>query len=1826
MSQGRKLPAQAEVVHESERTRVTRLFFPGRTVIRKEPLGPDAQRRLQHELAMLDRLCDVGGIAHLLKAPQYPGSIVEEDVGGASLAGLAKPLAVDELIGLAVELARVVAGMHRQGVMHRDITPANIVISRDGAPYLVDFALATSFAGIRPEFTHHTEIVGTLAYLAPEQTGRTGRSVDQRADLYALGATLYELATGEPPFGSGDPLRLTHDHLARVPVPPAEVNRALPGLLSAIIMHLLEKEPDNRYRTAEGVIYDLERLRASARHPHARPAATALRVGERDFPLRLLPPSRLVGRDDEVAALEAAFEDATSGRCRGVLISGAPGVGKTSLVDALPTVVTDGDGWLVTGKFDPYRRDLEFDAINQAFRALGRLLLAEPEDELAKVRERILEAVGANAGLLTAVVPEFAALLAVPPDPGDPLTAQVRVQRASVQVLRVVASRKRPVVLFVDDLQWAGRTPVGFVDLVLSEEPVDGLLLVAAYREDDVDATHPLAAPLSRWREQAGVRHLRLGNLPLPSLVTMVAEMLHVGWAEAAGLAEVIEPHTSGNPYETVELLNALRRDGVLAATPAGWRWDRGAVRAHLGESVVTGLLMAQVEAMPTPSRAMVEAMACLGGRADLSLLQTATGDPAGEDPAGEVDQRLAPALDAGLLVVEPGPREAVSFRHDRIREAILGGLDPQRRRALQLAMARRLAEVPELYAVAAEQYLPVADAVDDAAERRVVVGLLRRAADQAALVGDHSLVNALLAAALRLTDPGQVTTLVELHTGCHAALFNLGRLDEADQEYRTIEGLCTTALQRADATCVQVLNLTHRKRFAEAVVLGVESLRELGIAVPAADRLAKELDRQFEFLYRWLDHTEAADDLARPDITEPTLLAASRLLNAVLPAAYLIPDLVTHAWLSLEAVRIWFEHGPCRTLVGPAGIAAFAAVALRGDYAAGYRALRRFLDLGEACGYEPDTSQLRFLFAIQSWCFEPVENGVQAARRAREGLTAGGDNVYAGYTFYTTTRGLLDCAPSLDGLVAEVEAGLAFARRIGSEQTVESLDSYLWLAAVLRGESQAAVGEALPIDRHAASPVALLQAHICHAMAAAILDDPAALTRHSAAAMPLLPADMGSYPTAGAYLLHGLALAGQARAAHGDERGRLLSELDDVARWLAARAADAPANFLHLLRWVDAERAWAVGDFQAAVLAFDAARREVARRQRPWHRALIAERAARFHLAHGAEHTGYDLLAQARQDYLAWGATAKAAQLDWAYPTLRPQADATSGHRGERSGDLPYHRSTVTTGTIDLLGILSVSQALSSETSVEGLHQRVAQALRAMTGATDVHLLLWSADRQVWLLPTPGSGGTVLADGTGHGLAVPMSVLRYAQRMREPLVVSDVIHDDRFARDPYFTGITCCSLLALPILNRGTLQALLLLENRLIRSAFSTERLDGVKLIVGQLAVSLDNAQLYAGFRRIADEQTALRRVATLVARGVAPDHVFTVVAQEVGALFGADGTTIMRFEPDREATLMGGSGFTHSPPGSRGKLDPDSAMASVQATGRAARRDVDDPMSASLTGPLSEGVRSAVASPIVVEARVWGVMGVASRRERLPTDTEQRLADFTELVATAIANAESRAELTTSRARIVATADQTRRRFERDLHDGAQQRLVSLALQLRAAQAEVPPELGELGAELGHAVAEATDALDELRDLARGIHPPSLAKGLGPALRALVRRAPIPVDLDLSVQGRLPEHVEVSAYYVVAEALTNATKHARASTVTVTAEADTAAAVLHVAVRDDGAGGADFTRGTGLVGLKDRVEALGGEIFLDSPPGTGTSLRVDLPLTATNSGVTFR
>ncbi|HEY2079989.1 MAG TPA: GAF domain-containing sensor histidine kinase, partial [Streptosporangiaceae bacterium] len=381
--------------------------------------------------------------------------------------------------------------------------------------------------------------------------------------------------------------------------------------------------------------------------------------------------------------------------------------------------------------------------------------------------------------------------------------------------------------------------------------------------------------------------------------------------------------------------------------------------------------------------------------------------------------------------------------------------------------------------------------------------------------------------------------------------------------------------------------------------------------------------------------------------------------------------------------------------------------------------------------------------------------------------------------------------------------------------------------------------------------------------------------------------------------------------------------------------------------------------------------------------------------------------------------------------------------------------------------------------------------------------------------------------------------------------------------------------------------------------------------------ATAIANAQARVELRGFAEEQAALRRVATLVARGAPPEQVFATVTQEAGRLLGVHHAVMGRYSPEGAVVVASWSSTSAAVPvGTEWITGGRNLHTTVTQTHQPAR--IDNYTGA--TGPAAEarevGVRSGVAVPISVEGRLWGLMVVSSTREEpLPADTEARLAAFTELAATAIANSETQAALAASRARIVVTADQTRRRIERDLHDGAQQRLVSLALQLREARAAVPPGAGKLAQQLGDAVTDVMSVLDELRETARGLHPAILAEGgLRPALAALARRSVIPVRLDVQVPARLPEQAEIAAYYVVAEALTNTAKHSHATAVDVQVSAS--ADIVRVRVRDDGLGGADLAHGSGLVGLRDRTEALGGQLSLDSPPGAGTGIEITLPL----------
>ena len=1460
-----------EVLYDSERTRVIRVRSADglRSVVRKLPLGSGAADRLCRELSVLRRLDGVEGTPQLAPGAADDGVLVFVDTPACTLAALPVPWQVGPLLEVACGLAGSLAAVRRRGVVHRDVCPANILIpvvngvpAFGRQPILIDFELSTMLAEDRFAAVLEQGLAGTLPYLAPEQTGRTGRPVDYRADLYALGATLYELATGEPPFGrDGDPLALIHDHLARVPVPPAEVNPQIPGLLSAIIMRLLDKEPEQRYQSGEGLAHDLARLR----NAHGRGAPTDFVLGERDFPMRLAPPARLVGREGALAELRALFAAAVAG-ARGVaMVTGAPGVGKTALIEQLRPMVSAAGGRFVTGKFDQYRRNLGADAVLRAFCALGAQLLAEPDEEVARLRVRLLDVLGADAGLAAAVMPPFATLLGVAPeqDVDEPWRTVARIRRASLEVLRAVAGSAHPVVLFVDDLQWAGPAAFGFLDVVLDEPELPGVLVLGAFREAEVDAAHPLTAVLARLRRtDGGGGELHLANLTPGDLGALLAEMLRLPAIEAAPLAEALGARTGGNPFDTLELLNALRREGALVPEGERWCWDPVTVRRFVSKGDVVDLLAARIEALPAPARHLLEVMACLGGDVDLQLLRVACGEP-----AAVIDTWLLPGVEDGLVVVDRDDAAVASFRHDRVQQATHARLEPHERARLHLAVARRLAVEPDYALAAAQQYLSAVDTLpgelSDPDERREVASLLRSAATAARLVSNYTAAEKLLAAAIRVVDHADAV-FRELQTDWHAALCSLGRLADADEVYQLLAADGPDPVAHADAACAQIVSLTNRGLFAEALALGLDLLDRLGVAVPHGDALGPAIGAGLDALYAWLADGDAEDDLRRPELTDPRLVAVARVINRLTPPAF-FSDQATLAWLVLQAGKIWAGHGPAAALVGPFSYVALVTISVRGDYQAGYQAVRRVLAVGEARGYEPDTSQAKFLHAVGTiaW-FEPLEAGVRLAHDARDGLLRGGDLQNAANTYHASMPQTFDCAADLDALAAEVDAALALCERIGYDHSTAAFQSYHQLNRALRGETAAPgsfTDDTFDSGAHLAAltgnPVAAAVFHITRAVAAAVFSDSAALTRHITAMTPLLPAITATYDNAQAHALAALSAAARVRDGEGEQRAAALADLDRSRDFLAERAADQPGNFRHLHHLAEAERAWATGDFAAAAAAFDAAACDASGAVRPWHAALIAERAGLFFLAHRMEHVAQHLLLEACRGYAGWGAHGKVRQMHQQHPFL---ASALAAARTSTAGATTLGTSqsvNVSTEVIDLMAVLEAARALSSETDLDRLRQRVEQVLSAMTGATTVRVILWDDHTNGWALPTDtGHEALSLPEAASRGL-LPLTALRYAERTREPMLIDDTSRDDRVARDPYLAGMQQCSLLVVPVLSQGVPRAMLLLENRLTRRAFSPGRLDAVLLIAGQLTVSIDNALVYASLERKVAERT---------------------------------------------------------------------------------------------------------------------------------------------------------------------------------------------------------------------------------------------------------------------------------------------------------------------------------------------------------------------------------
>ena len=623
--------------------------------------------RLAHEHGLKEEL-DGGWAVRPLDIVRDGGRtmLVLEDIGDFEPLErlLGAPLEVESFLRLAIGIAVAVGKMHQRGLVHKDVKPANILVNcADGAARLTGFGIATRLTRERqapepPEF-----IAGTLAYMAPEQTGRMNRSVNSRSDLYALGVTFYRMLTGILPFTAAEPLEWVHCHIARNPTPAAERLKTVPAALSDIVMKLMAKTAEARYQTAAGVERDLRRCRAQW---EAERRIDPFLLGERDLPDRLMIPEKLYGREHEVEALLAAFDRIVAGRAPElVLVAGQAGVGKSAVVHELHRALAPSRSLFASGKFDEYKRDIPYASLTQALKDLIRPLLGKNEAELAHWRDALTTALSPNSALMVTLLPDLELLIGPQPPapelpPGD---AQRRFQLVLRRLIGVFARPEHPLVLFFDDLQWLDAATLDLLEDLLTQQDLHYLLLIGAYRDDEVMPAHPLMRRLAAIRQAgARVRQIVLKPLRLGDVNRIVADALHSGRAQP--LARLVHEKTAGNPFFAIQFLTGLAEEGLLVfdRDAARWSWELRRIRAKGYTDNVADLMLGKLRRLPATTRAVLKRLACLGASAPIATLALVQG--VNEDA---LHTALWAAVRGRLLLRQEG---AYQFLHDRVREA----------------------------------------------------------------------------------------------------------------------------------------------------------------------------------------------------------------------------------------------------------------------------------------------------------------------------------------------------------------------------------------------------------------------------------------------------------------------------------------------------------------------------------------------------------------------------------------------------------------------------------------------------------------------------------------------------------------------------------------------------------------------------------------------------------------------------------------------------------------------------------------------------------------------------------------------------------------------------------------------------------------------------------------------------------------------------------------------------------------------------------------------------------------------------------------------------
>jgi len=1467
--------------------------------------------RLRHEYNILQSL-HLEGITQILGLENVNNglALVSEDFEGISLKSLInkQKLSIKSMLSIAIQLAEILSQLHKQHVIHKDIKPHNILVNeKTGEVNLIDFSIASRLSKETPSITNPDLLEGTLAYMSPEQTGRMNRAIDYRTDLYSLGATLYEVFTGKVPFLAADAMELVHSHIAKTPEPPHLHHPEIPPTVSAIILKLLSKTAEERYQSSLGLKADLERCYQQLT---TKGEVELFTPGKLDKSGQFLIPQKLYGREAEVAQLMSAFERVSLGQTEMVLVSGYSGIGKSSLVNEVHKPIVRQRGYFIAGKFDQFKRNIPYAALIQAFQDLIQQLLTEKSESLANWKSKLLTALGENGQIIIDVIPELERIIGKQPAVSEAGAAekQNRFNRVFQQFIQVFAQQSHPLVLFLDDLQWADNTSLKLIQLLTTDADSEYLLLIGAYRDNEVDAAHPLTSTIEKIQEENGkINNIVLKQLSLASVSALVADTLaveteHDGKQLSSQVANRIQPlaellynKTQGNPFFLTQLLQTLHSEELLTFdfSQECWQLDMQQILAQeITDYGIVDLIARNIQKLPEDTQQTLKLAACIGNRFNLYVLAVAS-----EKSASETGMILWNALQAGLVLPLSESYKiplvgtvdweqnnyslqiGYKFLHDRVQQAAYSLIPEDEKKATHLKIGQLvLANTPE-----AEIEENVFDIVNQLNIGREFIGsqaeknklaelnLLagKKAKDSTAYDASVRYLNASLELLEENSWETQYQLTLDIHVEAAAAEYLNTNFARANQLSNFVFQCAKTLIEKIPVYETKIQFYMAQNQMQEAVDTVMPLLEMLGFPLPKKVNQIVILIELVRTKIK-LGKKPIYELAALPAMTDSYKLAIMRLLNTVFVAAGVAnPQLVPV--VAMRMISFSLKYGNCpQTAIGYVlyGLILCGGI---GDINSGYQFGQLAMQLIENFNFKLLKPAVNVLFrnGIAHW----KESAKNQLKHFLELITIAievGNIEYASYSAIGYLNYAIITGSNLEALVDKNQSDTIMSK-LNNGHYVSF--SYGWKRLILKlldrdlnpsqHESQNLLNSTKTNNGalifHVNFPICIF-AYLTknYHEAAKTSEDLEKYVQSAAFGSILLPAHNFYYS------LSLLAIYSQASRS---EKKEFLKKVTTNQKIRRKWAGYAPMNYKHGYDLVEAEKARVLGQDYQAITYYEQAIAGANKEGYIHEEALACELAAEFHFSRNRATIAKAYLLKSYYAYIRWGAFAKVKDIEKRYPeifseVLKREA-STIDFSATTSASFTLTSTTGTTGShsamLDILSVMKASQAISGELVLEKLFSSLMTILMENAGARIGFLLLKKADKLVPVASGKLENNQVALLPLEHLLLVedlPFSAINYVERTLEPIILTNASQEGIFTHDPYIVKHQAKSVLGLPIVYQAKLIGILYLENNLATGAFTKQRLEVLKLLTSQAAISLENATLYHELQELAAKE----------------------------------------------------------------------------------------------------------------------------------------------------------------------------------------------------------------------------------------------------------------------------------------------------------------------------------------------------------------------------------